>query len=117
MVFYNLTGKELDSMRHTIKYGTKEYFEYSLVQMVDSVYCYNHYGNNYDKYLNNKYIIDYYLDTSFVNGARLSKEVVEEVVKNRVDYLCENTSVKYGVYTDNEDVTYNHLVFDKESEL
>ena len=56
-------------------------------------------------------------DTSFVNGARLSKEVVEEVVKNRVDYLCENTSVKYGVYTDDEDVTYNHLVFNKESEL
>lgn len=117
MVFYNLTSKELFNMRHSIKYGTKEYFEYSLMEMVDSVYCYNHYGNNYDKYLNNKYIIDYYLDTSFVNGARLSKEVVEEVVKNRVDYLCENTSVKYGVYTDNEDVTYNHLVFNKESEL
>ena len=117
MVFYNLTSKELDSIRHSISYGTKEYFEYSLVQMVDSVYCYNHYGNNYDKYLNNKYIMNYYLDTSFVNGARLSKEVVEEVVKNRVDYLCENTSVKYGVYTDDEDVTYNHLVFNKESEL
>ena len=53
MVFYNLPSKELDSMRHNISYGTKEYFEYSLVQMVDSVYCYNHYGNNYDKYLNN----------------------------------------------------------------
>lgn len=51
-----------------------------------------------------------------INGARLPKEVVEEVVKNRVDYLCENTSVKYCVYTDDEDVTYNHLVFNKESE-
>ena len=56
MVFYNLTSKELDSMRHNISYGTKEYFEYSLVKMVDSVYCYNHYGNTYDKYLNNKYM-------------------------------------------------------------
>lgn len=117
MVFYNLTSKELDSMRHSIKYGTKEYFEYSLVKMVDSVYCYNHYGNNYDKYLNNKYIMNYYLDKSYCNGkGRLTKEVVEEVVKNRVDYLCENTSIKYGVYTDNEDVTYNHLVFNKESD-
>lgn len=116
MVFYNLTSKELDSMRHNIKYGTKEYFEYSLVQMVDSVYCYDNYGNNYDKYLNNKYIMNYYLDTSFVNGARLPKEVVEEVVKNRVDYLCENASIKYGVYTDNEGLTYNQLVFNKDGE-
>ena len=46
MVFYNLTSKELDSMRHSIKYGTKEYFEYSLVKMVDSVYCYDNYGKN-----------------------------------------------------------------------
>lgn len=115
MVFYNLNKEELFSTRHSIKYGTEEYFKYSLMEMVDSVYCYNHYGNNYDKYLNNKYIMDYYLDTSFINGARLSKEVVEEVVKNRVDYLCENTSIKYSVYTDEEDVTYNHLVF-KESE-
>ena len=118
MVFYNLTRKELDSIRHNISYGTKEYFEYSLVKMVDSVYCYDNYGNDYDKYFNDKYIKDYYLDKSYCNGkGRLSKEVVEEVVKNRVDYLCENTSVKYGVYTDDEDVTYNHLVFNKESEL
>ena len=54
-----------------------------------------------------------YLPDSYQNG-----EIrIEEVVKNRVDYLCENTSVKYGVYTDDEDVTYNHLVFNKESEL
>ena len=112
MVFYNLTSKELDSMRHNISYGTKEYFEYSLVQMVDSVYCYDNYGNNYDKYLNDKYIMNYYLDKSYCNGkGRLSKEVVEEVVKNRVDYLCENARIIHNVYTDNEGLTYNSLIF------
>ena len=116
MVFYNLTSKELDSMRDNIKYGTKEYFEYNLIEMVDSIYCYDNYGNDYDKYFNDKYIKNYYLDKSYCNGkGRLTKEVVEEVVKNRVDYLCENTSIKYGVYTDDEDVTYNQLVFNKES--
>ena len=112
MIFYNLTGKELDNMRHNIKYGTKEYFEYSLVKMVDSVYCYDNYGNDYDKYFNDKYIKNYYLDKSYCNGkGRLTKEVVEEVVKNRVDYLYKNARIIHNVYTDNEGLTYNSLIF------
>ena len=112
MVFYNLTSKELDSMRHSIKYGTKEYFEYSLVQMVDSVYCYNHYGNNYDKYFNDKYIKNYYLDKSYCNGkGRLTKNNVERIVKKQVDYLYKNARIIHNVYTDNEGLTYNSLIF------
>lgn len=112
MVFYNLTSKELDSMRHSIKYGTKEYFEYNLIEMVDSIYCYDNYGNDYDKYFNDKYIKNYYLDKSYCNGkGRLSKEVVEEVVKNRVDYLYKNARIIHNVYTDNEGLTYNSLIF------
>lgn len=112
MVFYNLTSKELDSMRHSIKYGTKEYFEYNLIEMVDSIYCYDNYGNDYDKYFNDKYIKNYYLDKSYCNGkGRLTKEVVEEVVKNRVDYLYKNARIIHNVYTDNEGLTYNSLIF------
>ena len=112
MVFYNLTSKELDSIRHNISYGTKEYFEYSLVKMVDSVYCYNHYGNNYDKYLNNKYIMNYYLDKSYCNGkGRLTKNNVERIVKKQVDYLYKNARIIHNVYTDNEGLTYNSLIF------
>ena len=112
MVFYNLTSKELDSMRHNISYGTKEYFEYSLVKMVDSVYCYNHYGNNYDKYFNDKYIKDYYLDKSYCNGkGRLTKNNVERIVKKQVDYLYKNARIIHNVCTDNEGLTYNSLIF------
>lgn len=112
MVFYNLTGKELDNMRHTIKYGTKEYFEYSLVKMVNSVYCYNNYGNNYDKYLNDKYIKDFYLDKSYCNGkGRLTKNNVERIVKKQVDYLYKNARIIHNVSTDNEGLTYNSLIF------
>ena len=90
--------KQLKEYRRNIKlcrnfYSELDFFEVTLRNAIDSAL------------------------TSFVNGARLSKEVVEEVVKNRVDYLCENASIKYGVYTDDEDVTYNRLVFNKESEL
>ena len=54
----------------------------------------------------------YCLDKSYCNGkGRLSKEVVEEVVKNRVDYLCENARIIHNVYTDNEGLTYNSLIF------
>ena len=112
MVFYNLTSKELDSMRHSIKYGTKEYFEYSLVKMVDSVYCYDNYGNDYDKYLNNKYIMNYYLDKCYCNGkGRLTKNNVERIVKKQVDYLYKNARIIHNVYTDNEGLTYNSLIF------
>ena len=112
MVFYNLTSKELDSMRHNIKYGTKEYFEYSLVKMVDSVYCYDNYGNDYDKYFNDKYIKNYYLDKSYCNGkGRLTKNNVERIVKKQVDYLYKNARIIHNVYTDNEGLTYNSLIF------
>lgn len=115
MSFYNLTGKELNKTKSCFDYGTKDYFEIDLIDMVDSVYCYDNYGKDYDKYLNNKYINAYYLDTSYTkNGARLPKEVVEEITKKRVDYLCENTTIKHDVFTDSEGVTYNSLVFNEE---
>ena len=112
MVFYNLTSKELDSMRHSIKYGTKKYFEYNLIEMVNSIYCYDNYGNNYDKYLNDKYIMNYYLDKSYCNGkGRLTKNNVERIVKKQVDYLYKNARIIHNVYTDNEGLTYNSLIF------
>lgn len=107
-----MSDKELREKERLCKYGTKKYFEYNLVDMVNSVYCYNNYGNDYEKYFDNRYIQDYYLDKTYCNGnGRLTKEEVEKIVKKQVDYLCENARIVYNVYTDNEDVTYNSLVF------
>ena len=51
-------------------------------------------GKLYDKYLSDKYITDYYLDDNYYNGKpRLSKDIVERIVKDRVDYLCKNAIV------------------------
>ena len=56
--------------------------------MVNSVYCYHNYNNDYDKYLNNKYIQDYYLDKSYCDGkGRLTKEEVEEGLHIKLDEL------------------------------
>lgn len=107
-----MSERELNEKKRLYKYGTKEYFECRLIDMVNSVYCYNNYGNNYEEYLNNKYIQDYYLDKSYCNGkGRLTKNNVEKIVKKQVDYLCKNAKIIYNVYTDNEDVTYNSLIF------
>ena len=111
-----LDCENLKKVQNYFEYGTLMYYECSLMEMVDSVYCYDNYGNNYDKYLNNKYITDYYLDDSFCNGKpRLSKDIVERIVKDRVDYLCKYAIVIHNVGTDNEGLTYNSLEF-KESE-
>ena len=80
--------------------------------MVNSVYCYNNYGNDYDKYFNDKYIQDYYLDKSYCDGkGRLTKNNVERIVKKQVDYLYKNARIIHNVYTDNEGLTYNSLIF------
>ncbi len=111
-----LDCESLNNVKHYFVYGTLMYYECDLMEMIDSAYCYNHYGNNYDKYLNNKYIADYYLNDSYCNGQpRLSKNIVERIVKDRVDYLCKYANVKYNVYTDVEGVNYNSLEF-KESD-
>ena len=107
-----MNKKELEENMSKCIYGTKKYFEYNLIEMVNSIYCYDNYGNDYDKYFNDKYIKNYYLDKSYCNGkGRLTKEVVEEVVKNRVDYLYKNARIIHNVYTDNEGLTYNSLIF------
>ena len=111
-----LNCENLSEVKHYFKYGTLMYYECDLMEMIDSIYCYDNYGNNYDKYLNNKYITDYYLDDSYCNGkSRLSKDIVERIVKDRVDYLCKHAIVIHNVATDNEGLTYNRLEF-KESE-
>lgn len=107
-----MSERELNEKKSLCEYGTKKYFEYNLIEMVNSVYCYNNYGNNYEEYLNNKYIQNYYLDKSYCNGkGRLTKDNVEKIVKKQVDYLCKNAKIIHNVYTDNEDVTYNSLIF------
>ena len=111
-----LNCENLSEVKNYFKYGTLMYYECDLMEMIDSIYCYDNYGNNYDKYLSDKYITAYYLDDSYYNGKpRLSKDIVERIVKDRVDYLCKYAIVIHNVATDNEGVTYNHLEF-KESE-
>lgn len=112
-----LDCENLKKVKNYFKYGTLMYYECSLMEMVDSVYCYNNYGNNYNKYLNNKYIMGYYLDDSYCNGKpRLSKDIVERIVKDRVDYLCKYAIVIHNVATDSEGVTYNDLEFKETKE-
>lgn len=107
-----MNKKELEENMSKCSYGTKKYFEYNLIEMVNSVYCYNNYGNDYDKYFNDKYIKDYYLDKSYCNGkGRLTKNNVERIVKKQVDYLYKNARIIHNVYTDNESLTYNSLIF------
>ena len=106
-----MDGENLSKVKNYFKYGTLMYYECSLMEMVDSIYCYDNYGNNYDKYLSDKYITDYYLDDTYCNGKpRLSKDIVERIVKDRVDYLCKNARIIHNVYTDYEGVTYNSLI-------
>ena len=107
-----MNKKELEENMSKCSYGTKKYFEYNLIEMVNSVYCYNNYGNDYDKYFNDKYIKDYYLDKSYCNGkGRLTKNNVERIAKKQVDYLYKNARIIHNVYTDNEGLTYNSLIF------
>ena len=107
-----MNKKELEENMSKCSYGTKKYFEYNLIEMVNSIYCYNNYGNDYDKYFNDKYIKDYYLDKSYCNGkGRLTKNNVERIVKKQVDYLYKNARIIHNVYTDNEGLTYNSLIF------
>ena len=107
-----MNKKELEENMSKCTYGTKKYFEYNLIEMVNSIYCYDNYGNDYDKYFNDKYIKDYYLDKSYCNGkGRLTKNNVERIVKKQVDYLYKNARIIHNVYTDNEGLTYNSLIF------
>lgn len=107
-----MNKKELEENMSKCSYGTKKYFEYNLIEMVNSIYCYDNYGNDYDKYFNDKYIKDYYLDKSYCNGkGRLTKNNVERIVKKQVDYLYKNARIIHNVYTDNEGLTYNSLIF------
>lgn len=107
-----MNKKELEENMSKCSYGTKKYFEYNLIEMVNSIYCYYNYGNDYDKYLNDKYIKNYYLDKSYCNGkGRLTKNNVERIVKKQVDYLYKNARIIHNVYTDNEGLTYNSLIF------
>lgn len=107
-----MNEKEIQEYKNKYKYGTKEYFGVSLRSMVNSVYCYDNYENDYNEYLNNKYIINYYLDTSYCNGkARLTKKEVEKIVKEQVDYLCKHAIIIHNVGVDNEGVVYNSLKF------
>lgn len=107
-----MNKKELEENMSKCTYGTKKYFEYNLIEMVNSIYCYDNYGNDYNKYFNDKYIKDYYLDKSYCNGkGRLTKNNVERIVKKQVDYLYKNARIIHNVYTDNEGLTYNSLIF------
>lgn len=107
-----MNKKELEENMSKCSYGTKKYFEYKLIEMVNSIYCYDNYGNDYDKYFNDKYIKNYYLDKSYCNGkGRLTKNNVERIVKKQVDYLYKNARIIHNVYTDNEGLTYNSLIF------
>ena len=107
-----MNKKELEENMSKCTYGTKKYFEYNLIEMVNSIYCYNNYGNDYNKYFNDKYIKDYYLDKSYCNGkGRLTKNDVERIVKKQVDYLYKNARIIHNVYTDNEGLTYNSFIF------
>lgn len=105
----------INKLKCEYEYGTEDYFKVNLRNMVNSVFCYDNYGNDYDKYLSDKYIQNYYLDKSYCNGkGRLSKEVVESVVKEQVDYLCKHATIIHNVYTDGEGLSYNSIVFDDE---
>ena len=42
-----LDGENLSKVKHYFKYGTLMYYECSLMEMIDSIYCYDNYGNNY----------------------------------------------------------------------
>lgn len=110
-----MSDKMIFENKHKYEYGTNEYFKYSLMEMVNSVFCYHNYGDDYDKYLNDRYIQNYYLDKSYCNGdGRLTKEEVEVIVKKQVDYLVNHATVKYNVGIDDEGVIYNSLIFDSE---
>ena len=113
-----MNNKMIFENKHKYEYGTKEYFKLSLIEMINSVFCYYNYGNDYDKYLNDRYIQNYYLDKSYCDGkGRLTKKEVEMIVKKQVDYLSKHATIINNVGVDSEGVTYNSLLFDDESEV
>lgn len=106
-----MSEKEIARLEREYEYGTTDYFKISIRSMINSVWCYYHYGRDYSRYLEDRYITDYYNDTTYCNGnARLTKEQVEEIVKEQVDYLEDNCYIKECVYVDNEDVSYNSII-------
>ena len=81
-----MSEQKISELKSKLSYGTTEYFEARLREMVNSIYCYNGEITNYDTYLNNKYITDYYTDIKYNNGnARLTKENSENIVGKQVD--------------------------------
>lgn len=91
-----MSEKELREMKTEI--GTKKWYEKSLRKMVNSCWCYGT-----DCY-NSHYISDFFKEK------KLSEKRVWEIVENQLKYLNDNCYIKYNVYTDNENVSYNCIM-------
>ena len=75
--------------------------ELSCIEMIDSIICYG--SCDYDYVINNRYL------ESYIDELGLDK--VKELVKGQID---EKPYIKRDVYTDNEGLTYNSLIFKDE---
>lgn len=113
-----MSEKEIERLKKEYEYGTTEYFKINLREMINSVWCYDCYKRDYSKYLRDRYITDYYTKTDYYNGkARLTKEQVEEIVKEQVDYLEDNCYIKWNTYEDDDGISYNSIIDRNEVQL
>lgn len=87
-----LDCEKLNKIKNQFEYGTLMYYECSLMEMIDSVYCYNNYGKNYDKYLSNKYITSYYLDDNYCS-------VLDDYIENNDNYEDFLQDIKNSSYS------------------
>lgn len=107
-----MSEKEIAKLKGEYEYGTNEYFKVCLRDMINSVWLYECYKGDYEKYLNDHYITDYYTDTNYHKGkARLTKAEVEEIVKEQVDYLENNCYRNYdNPYVDGDGIIYYNII-------
>ena len=75
--------------------------ELSCMDMIDSIICYD--SKDFDYILNDRYL------ESYIN--ELGVEKVKKLIKGQLD---EKPYIKRNIYTDNEGVSYNCLVFKDE---
>lgn len=93
-----MNKEQMDLAKKQFAWGTKERYEISLREMIDSCWCYG--TNCYTTH----YISDYF------NDGRLSEDRVWQIVDEQLDFLNNNCKVIYDNYIDGEGNSYASIV-------
>lgn len=93
-----MSKEEIEKLKKEFEWGSKEREEICLREMINSCWCY---GTNC---YNTHYITNY-----FENG-RIEENRVWEIVKEQLNYLNNNCTIKKGTYVDDEGNVYYSII-------